>query len=92
MMLRIAALVCVCALAACGTSGPPKSAAERKCDAEAMNDPKVKELVVQSLGNDAKAYELQFDLERARQQATLRCLRAEGLAPPGGVEPVRPDR
>jgi hypothetical protein len=29
------------------------------------------------------------DLVAAKRQATLRCLRQKGLAPPGGVQPVR---
>ena len=35
-------------------------------------------------------YQAYYDLREAKRQAMLRCMRAKGLAPPGGVQAVKP--
>jgi hypothetical protein len=35
-------------------------------------------------------YSQRDDLIQAKRQAVMRCMRAKGLAPPGGVQPVVP--
>ncbi len=78
-------LVVVCLLlAACaGRNDPP---AVQACRAQANDDPEVRRLIAASAGSGSFALNHQYELRDARQQATLRCLRARGLAPPGGVE------
>jgi hypothetical protein len=95
MRAGAAALLGMLVLSACGSdegAGGPQSAAQRACDRQADDDPAVKELAIRSLGSQEEAYKLKFTLDQARLQARLRCLRAKGLAPPGGVEPVRPQQ
>ena len=35
-------------------------------------------------------YQAYYDLREAKRLAVLRCMRAKGLAPPGGVQAVKP--
>ena len=63
---------------------------EAECRREAYNDPSVKEIYGNSNGNYTQAGTIQAQLKMAMRQATLKCLREKGLAPPGGVEPVQP--
>jgi hypothetical protein len=84
--LPLAALL---ALAACG---PDTSTPQGQCQAEAYQDPKVKEIRIRMLGNAGLQSELAPALDDALHAATLRCLRARGLAPPGGVEKEMPER
>jgi hypothetical protein len=71
-------------LAACGsTDMSPQAECERKAD----DDPKVAEIYSRS--NGVYTQPILSELAVVKRQATLRCLRAKGLAPPGGVEPVR---
>ena len=80
-------LVALCLLlAACASRDPP---AVQACKAQANDDPEVRHLVAASAGSGSFARDHQYDLRDARRQATLRCLRARGLAPPGGVEAPR---
>ena len=83
-MRRIVALCLL--LAACASHDPPEVQA---CKAQANDDPEVRRLIAASAGGGSFASEHQYDLRDARRQATLRCLRARGLAPPGGVEAPR---
>ncbi len=81
-------LVALCLLlAACASSNDPP--AVRNCQARANDDPEVRHLVAASAGSGSFALNHQYELRDARQQAMLRCLRARGLAPPGGVEKPR---
>jgi hypothetical protein len=76
------------ALAAC--SGP-ENRAEAQCRREAARDPAVQTVYSRSDGYYTYAPTVQnSDLEEAKRQATLRCMRAKGLLPPGGVQPVVP--
>ncbi len=69
-------------LASCAAPGTP---AERACRAQANDDPLVSSLIAKSAGSYQFAKEHEYDLAEARRQAQLRCLRARGIAPPGGV-------
>jgi hypothetical protein len=80
-------LVALCLLlAACTSRDPPTVQA---CRAQANDDPEVRRLVAASAGGGSFAREHQYELHDTRQQAVLRCLRARGLAAPGGVEAPR---
>jgi hypothetical protein len=79
-------LIAAIGFAACSSEGGPNAVCEREAD----NDPTVHELTQRSLATTREAFELEPDLEYARRKAFLACLRRHGLAPPGGVEPLRP--
>jgi hypothetical protein len=83
------ALLLTLAAASCG---PDTSTPQGRCQAQAYEDPTVKELQMRSVGNTATARELAPALNDAMTNATNRCLRAQGLAPPGGVEKEQPKR
>ncbi len=86
-------LAALAALAAClagCASGPPAGSPQAVCEAQADDDPKVTELRVKALGSPIEAVNLRSDIAFAHRQAMQACLRKLGLAPPGGVEPVRP--
>ena len=85
-MRRLAALCLL--LAACASRDPPQVQA---CEARASDDPEVRRLQADSAGSETFAVQHRRDLVDARQQATLRCLRAHSFAPPGGVEQPRRD-
>ena len=72
-------------LAGCAGRAPqdPQQAA---CAAQAEDAPAVKELVRKGLGNPNFAWSNERQLNDARSDATLACLRQRGLAPRGGVE------
>ena len=77
-------------LAACsfGTSdGSPQA----QCERQAYNDPAVRDIIGNSAGNYRDAGPQREQLLWAVRQGTQRCLQKKGLAPPGGVEPVRPN-
>jgi hypothetical protein len=75
-------------LAACagnGNGGPQAS-----CERQAWNDPTVRQIVAEQAGNGWLKNNGQAKLADARKRAEVKCLRARGLAPPGGVQPVHP--
>jgi hypothetical protein len=75
-------------LAACGA--PRDRSVQAKCDREAWNDPKVKDLMTRSQSSD---WLYQANLPAIRtlhDEAKYKCLAAHGLAVPGGVQPVMP--
>lgn len=77
-------LVALCLLvAACATNESP---ALRACQVQANDDPEVRRLIAASAGSETFALQHHYELRDARRQAELRCLRARGLAAPGGVE------
>ena len=83
-MIRVATLCLL--LAACASHDPP---AVQACKVQANDDPEVRRLIAASAGGGSFAFNHQYDLRDARRQAMLRCLRARGLAAPGGVEAPR---
>ena len=61
-----------------------------RCQSAVDNDPKVKELQANSAGAPANFGLTHLrDLSDARQAANLRCLKALGVVPQGGVERPR---
>ncbi len=74
-------------LASCG--GAPKGP-EAECERQANNDPTVMSIYRGDQGDYTQPSPARSNLIWAKRQATLKCLRQKGLAPPGGVEPIRP--
>ncbi|MBV9247894.1 MAG: hypothetical protein JO227_01425 [Acetobacteraceae bacterium] len=86
-MKRTMLLVPLC-LAGCTLFGAGNTP-QAECTHEAEADPKVMDLTIQNMNQYAPAgQDLLPEITVAKRQALLRCLRAKGLAPPGGVEPV----
>jgi hypothetical protein len=74
-------------LAACGSADirPPA-----QCEQQVMQDPAVQEIYTRTNGFYTYPWVQRDDLLAAKRQATTRCLREKGLAPPGGVQAVVP--
>jgi len=73
-------------LAACGADDTPQA----QCARQANDDPKVLEVYTRTNGDYTYPWVQRDELLMARRQAEMRCMRAKGLAPPGGVQPVVP--
>ena len=86
-MTRAAALLLIALLAGCGTTESPD---QRACDRAVDEDPTVRALINKGVGNPYFQSNSQDELNAAKQQARLVCLRSRGLAPPGGVERQKP--
>jgi hypothetical protein len=76
-------------LVGCASSAPDNSP-EVVCRRQAYDDPTVKRLLVQSLGESSANPQAQFDYNMALRNATDACLRQKGVQVRGGVEPVGP--
>jgi hypothetical protein len=78
------------AVTACSPSASNGSA-QAECEQQAERDPAVAEIYSRTNGDYTYAgYQAYYDLREAKRQAMLRCMRAKGLAPPGGVQAVKP--
>jgi hypothetical protein len=77
-------------LAGCGILGPRSSSPQAECEWQANSDPKVESLSLQEFNRNTQSPDLRPDIAVAKHEATVRCLQARGLVPPGGVQPVRP--
>ena len=56
-----------------------------------MQDPAVQEIYTRTNGDyTCPGHAASTTCMQAKRQAVLRCMRAKGLAPPGGVQPVLP--
>lgn len=75
-------------LAACATRDLPVVQA---CQAQANEDPEVRRLLAASAGSEVFLKLHHYELQDARRQAELRCLRARGVVAPGGVEQPKRD-
>jgi hypothetical protein len=74
-------------LAGCNSGNSPQA----ECERQAEQDPAVQAIYSRTNGDYSKSgYEAYYDLREAKRQAALRCMRAKGLAPPGGVQVVKP--
>ncbi len=73
------------ALLLAGCAGPQGSPVERACQSQANDDPAVASLIMRGAGSESFHKDHIYDLRDAKREATLRCLRARGLAPQGGV-------
>ena len=93
-MTRALPLLALLALAACRANDPlpaPATPAEAACRAEARADPAAKSGYERlEIGNETQRRRVMGEIAAAERVAFLRCMRARGLAAPGGVEPVRP--
>jgi len=87
-MSRAASLLLLVLLAACGTAESPD---QRACDSAVNDDPAVKLLIIKGVGNPHFQNNSQDELQAAKQDARLACLRGRGLIPKGGgVERQKP--
>ncbi len=85
MNLPLVPLLLGIVLAACAANTP-----QAECEQQAMQDPKVEEIYTRTNGDYTFPYTARDQLLDYKRQAVLRCMRAKGLAPPGGVQPVVP--
>ncbi len=76
-------------LAGCGIFGDGNSP-RAQCERDANKDPAVAAIELKQFSATPNEPNLHPDLVVARHEAVERCLQARGLAPAGGVEPVRP--
>jgi hypothetical protein len=75
-------------LQACGSSAD--NSPQAQCERQADSDPKVVEVYTRSNGAYTFDPKVRNELLMAKREATMRCMRAKGLAPPGGVQMVEP--
>ena len=61
-----------------------------QCEREADQDPTVRSIYRGDQGDYTQLGPARSNLMWAKRQATLKCMQQKGLAPPGGVEPIRP--
>ena len=73
-------------LAHCSADNTPQAQCERQAD----QDPTVKSIYRGDQGDYTRLGPARSNLMFAKRQATIACLQAKGILPPGGVEPVRP--
>ena len=87
MSIRII-LVLPLLLGACGL-GASDDTPQRQCQLQADNDPTVKEFYRTTPGLYTTSGEANEELKVLVRDGYMRCMRARGLASPGGVETVR---
>jgi len=75
-------------LTGCGI--PQGDSPQAKCARQAQNDPAVVELYTGNSGLYMQSEAYQGELKARKRQAEMKCMQRLGLAPPGGVESVRP--
>jgi hypothetical protein len=75
------------ALFACGPTG---NGPDAECTRQAEQDPTVRSIYRGDQGDYTQIGPARTNLMWAKKQAYDRCMQAKGLAPPGGVEPIRP--
>ncbi|MFH5925379.1 hypothetical protein [Roseomonas xinghualingensis] len=96
MIRPISALALLLGLAACAINDPLPPAAnadEAACRAQAQDSPAAKEAFRRlAPGNPTQRDRVMAEAAAAERRVYLRCMRARGLAPRGGVEPVLPPR
>jgi hypothetical protein len=68
----------------------PNDTPQAQCERQADGDPAVVAIYAHSQGGYTYSSLDRARLAFARRQAVLRCMRAKGLAPPGGVEAIEP--
>lgn len=83
----IARLALLLLLAGCGPTG---NGPEAECARQAEQDPTVQSIYRGDQGDYTREGPARSNLMWAKQQAMQKCLRGKGLAPKGGVEPIRP--
>jgi hypothetical protein len=73
-------------MASCSADNTPQAQCERQAD----KDPTVQSIYAGYQGDYTQLGPARSNLMFAKRQATIACLQAKGILPPGGVEPVRP--
>lgn len=69
---------------------PDLSTPQGQCQAQGNNSPEVRRLFAETSGGSTQQQvDARLQLPVARRDAYIACLQARGLAPKGGVEPVR---
>jgi hypothetical protein len=63
---------------------------QAQCERQADQDPMVLSIYRGDQGDYTQIGPARSNLMFAKRQATIKCLQAKGILPPGGVEPVRP--
>ena len=86
MKRRLVALLAV-VLAACGSAD---NSPQAQCERQADQDPTVQSIYRGDQGDYTRVGVARSNLLWAKRMATLTCMQEKGLAPPGGVEPIRP--
>jgi hypothetical protein len=91
MPIRPLALAVILLMAASCSSSPSSAPAsqEEACARQANDDPVVRDMLAKAAGDEGWQWHHSTNLRAAQQDATVRCLRARGLAPKGGVERPR---
>ena len=94
MTRALPALALLTLLGACAQDPlpPANNPTEAGCRSEARSAPEVKAIFqrMPPPGNPTQFNRTEAELAQAERNAYLRCMRRQGLAPRGGVEPVRP--
>jgi hypothetical protein len=80
-------LMLMLTLTACSSAD---NSPQAQCDLQADQDPTVQSIYRGDQGDYTRIGPPRSNLLWAKQQAELKCMREKGLAPPGGVEPIRP--
>lgn len=93
MLLRVAVTGVVLLLTGC-ISTPGKPMPDAQCRQAAYDDPQVvnRRSINAGISANGLAREDRDQLDYLQNDAYTRCMRLRGLAPPGGVEAVRPQR
>ncbi len=73
-------------MASCSADNTPQAQCERQAD----RDPTVLSIYRGDQGDYTQVGLARSNLLFAKRLATIACLQAKGVLPPGGVEPVRP--
>jgi hypothetical protein len=91
MMSRPLAALLLLALACCANqqdSAAQDASPQARCDRQARNDPKVKEIRMRQVSNPYLNVTLKPELDRTIRSATQQCLLSLGIGVPGGVVPI----
>jgi hypothetical protein len=73
-------------MVSCSADDTPQA----QCVRQADQDPTVRSIYRGDQGDYTRIGPARSNLMFAKRQATIACLQAKGILPPGGVEPVRP--
>lgn len=77
-------------LGGCASLNGDSAMTDAECRQKAENDPAVQLMIVKMAGNDRyRPLPGEPSLADLKHQVYVSCLRTKGLAPKGGVEPVR---
>ena len=82
------AMMLLLLLTACGV--PQGDSPQARCARQAQKDPGVVDIYTGTSGVYMQSQGYQAEVRERQRQAEMKCLQALGLAPPGGVEPVKP--